>query len=201
MAAQVPNRRDPDATAAALDAVRRDKERELALGHDGTWVAHPDLVPVALRVWEEGLRGVLHQREVLPAGPELELSVLFAPPPGVRTPGGVREAARTALRYWAAWLDGNGCVALDGKMEDAATAEISVALLWHWLHRGAELTDGTQVTAATIDGVVRGETEALIASGSAPRAEEAADLVLRAVIAPTVTEFVLSEAYSRLRRP
>lgn len=201
MAAQVPNRRDPAATAAAHAAVLRDKERELTLGHDGTWVAHPDLVPLALRVWEEGLHGAPHQREVLPPGPELELSALFAPPGGSLTPDGVREAARTALRYWAAWLDGNGCVALDGRMEDAATAEISVALLWHWLHRGAELTDGTRVTAATIDGVVRGETEALIASGGTPRAMEAADLVLRAVIAPAVTEFVLSEAYARLRHP
>jgi len=199
MAAQVPSRRDPVAAEAAFAAVRRDKDREWALGHDGTWVAHPDLVPVAAASWRASLGDRLEQLNVLPGPPVLHLPTVVAQPPGRLTEVGVREAARTALRYWSAWLEGNGCVALDGRMEDAATAEISGVLLWHWLARGAVTAEGQQITADWVSWVVRGETEALAASGGTTRAWEAADLLLRAVIAPTPTEFVLSEAYHRLR--
>lgn len=193
MAAQVPSRRDPGAAAAALEAVRRDKEREVRAGHDGTWVAHPDLVRVALGAWRAHLGERTVQLDWRGSGAPLDPDRLFRLGDSHPTEAGLTEAVRTALRYWAAWLDGNGCVALDGRMEDAATAEISVALLWHWLARGATTVD-------RVDAVVRGETEALAASGAGPRIQEAADLILRAVIAPSITEFVLSEAYRRVVR-
>jgi len=197
MAAQVPSRRDPVAAEAAVAAVRRDKDREWALGHDGTWVAHPDLVPVAMASWEAALGDRLEQLGVLPGAPHLHLPTVVAQPPGRLTEAGVRGAARTALRYWAAWLEGNGCVALDGRMEDAATAEISGVLLWHWLARGATTAEGRKITADWVSWVVRDETEALAASGGTTRVGEAADLLLRAVITAEPTEFVLAEAYRR----
>lgn len=200
MSAAVPSRRDPIAAEAAFVATRRDKEREWALGHDGTWVAHPDLVPVVMASWEACLGGREEQLGYLPGGAQLELSVIVAQPGGRLTDAGVREAARTALRYWAVWLEGNGCVALDGRMEDAATAEISGVLLWHWMHRGAITVEGTRITADWVSWVLRGETEALAASGGTTRYGEAADLLYRAVIAATPTEFVLSEAYHRITR-
>lgn len=194
MAAQVPSRKDPEAAAVAVAAVREDKLREVVLGHDGTWVAHPDLVGVAMSVWKGVLRSRVNQMGVVPGERELDLGELLVVPEGGVTEAGVRDAVRVALAYWSAWLGGNGCVGMGGKMEDAATAEIAVGLLWHWVDQRV-LVGGVPLTVAVLDGVMRGESEALIASGFAPRMSEACELVMRAVMSPDVTEFVLSEAY------
>lgn len=200
MAAQVPSRKDPDAAAGAHAAVRRDKAREVALGHDGTWVAHPDLVSTALAAWEEKLGDGPNQLWVVPGASQLDVKAVTSPPSGPRTAEGVREAVRTVLRYTSAWLDGNGCVALDGKMEDAATAEICRALLWQWVARGADLDDGTRVTVDRVDAVVRGETEALVAEGWTPR-PEAVDLLVRHVINSQLPDYLTTDAYEVLTTP
>ena len=137
MAALVPQRKDPDATERALQAVRADKLREVRQGCDGTWVAHPDLVPVAMEVFRTHVAGV-NQRTVVPEG-EVTEAMLLELPQGSVTAQGVRRNLRAALCYLEAWLRGNGCVAIDGLMEDAATAEISRMQLWQWVHHGVEV--------------------------------------------------------------
>ncbi len=137
MAALVPQRRDPEATERALQAVRSDKLREVRQGCDGTWVAHPDLVPVALEIFQNHLAGV-NQRTVVPEG-EVTEAMLLELPQGPITEQGVRRNLRVALCYLESWLRGNGCVAIDGLMEDAATAEISRMQLWQWVHHGVEV--------------------------------------------------------------
>lgn len=187
MAAQVPSRRDPVAACVALDAVRRDKLREVGLGHDGTWVAHPDLVGVAMEAFSSGLGDRLHQKHVVPPGGGLDLGVLLGPIFGNVSGDGVVDAVRSALIYMNAWLGGNGCVAIDGKMEDAATAEISRALLWHWVDRGLLTRDG-------VESVVRGEEAALVAAGTEPR-PEAASLLLDMLWSSSLPEFITVPAY------
>jgi len=198
MAAQVPSRRDPAAALAAHAAVRRDKTREFDLGHDGTWVAHPDLVPTALAAWQDAVGNAVNQLEVLPQGGSLDAKLVTVPATGPRTAEGLREAVRSVLRYASAWLEGNGCVALDGRMEDAATAEICRALLWQWVAARALLDDGTRVTVDLFDAVVRGETAALVAEGWAPR-QEAIDFLVKGVIAPRLTEFMVEDMYESLK--
>lgn len=199
MAAQVPSRRDPAAAIEAHGAVRRDKMREFNLGHDGTWVAHPDLVATALTAWHDAVGSdVTNQLCVLPGRDVLDLGIAAAAPVGARTWDGLREAVRSTLRYATAWLDGNGCVAMDGRMEDAATAEICRALLWQWVSAGALLEGGVCVTADLFNAVVRGETEALVAEGCAPR-QEAIDFVVKGVLAEQLSEFMVEDMYEVLK--
>ncbi len=197
MAAQVPSRKDPGAAARAIDAVRRDKAREVAAGHDGTWVAHPDLVPVAMSTFDVELKGRCEQRWNLPVGERLDLGAVLTPMVGMRTVDGVRDAVRTTLVYMDAWLGGNGCVGMDGKMEDAATAEISRALLWQWVARVAELDDGTRVTVDLVDAVIRGEAAARSAAGTEPRAV-AIDILVRSIFLREPPENIITEAYDAL---
>ncbi|MGH3016706.1 MAG: malate synthase, partial [Gaiellaceae bacterium] len=138
MAAFVPSRRDPEVNEVALAKVREDKQREAGNGFDGTWVAHPDLVPVATEEFD----GVLGERpnqverlreEVdVAAGDLLDVRV----PEGEITDEGVRANASVGLRYLESWLRGTGAVAIDNLMEDAATAEISRSQIWQWLRHG-----------------------------------------------------------------
>lgn len=197
MAAQVPNRRDPEATERALDAVRRDKLREVALGHDGTWVAHPDLVGVAMEAMTHGMQWSREQRWVLPGAEALDLGLVTTPVEGPRTAAGLHDAVRTALRYLDAWLRGNGCVALDGKMEDAATAEISRALLWQWVAQEAELDDGTRVDVNRVVGVIRGEAAALAAAGTEPR-ERTLELLFESIMTPEPIDHIITPAYESI---
>jgi malate synthase len=145
MAAQIPNRRDVQANETALAKVRADKEREARNGHDGTWVAHPDLVPVALEVFDKFMPSTnqLHvKREDVRAGKEALLKVHE----GSKTEAGFRENIRVGVQYVEAWLRGRGAVPLYNLMEDAATAEISRTQIWQWLKYGAALEGGQRVT-------------------------------------------------------
>jgi malate synthase len=198
MAAQVPSRKDPAAAARALDAVHRDKVREVSMGHDGTWVAHPDLVGVAFDAFNSELKGDVEQRWVMP-GREvtLDLATAMRLIDGKRTEHGLRDAVRTSLLYVDSWLRGAGCVAMDGKMEDAATAEISRALLWQWVARGAVLDDGTKVDANRVVGVIRGEAGALVASGTEPHMD-AISLLERSILIPRLPDHILTSAYESL---
>jgi malate synthase len=138
MSAFIPNRREPEVTANALAKVREDKERESGDGFDGTWVAHPDLVPVAIEIFDRHLRGRLNQKDRL--RPDVKVSATdlldFRVPGGEVTEAGLATNVSVGTRYIASWLAGVGAAALDNLMEDAATAEISRSQVWQWLHRG-----------------------------------------------------------------
>jgi len=149
MAAFIPNRRDPEVTEHALEKVRQDKNKESSAGFDGTWVAHPDLVPLAHGIFEERLDGRSHQKERLRKDVCVTAEELttFTVENGKITEEGVRTNLNVALLYLESWLRGTGAAALYNLMEDTATAEISRAQLWQWInHPEARLDDGRSVT-------------------------------------------------------
>jgi malate synthase len=150
MAAQIPIKNDPAANDAAIAKVLADKEREATDGHDGTWVAHPGLVPVALKAFDKHMpqpNQISRQREDVNVTAKDLLSV----PTGTVTEEGLRGNIRVGLQYLEAWLGGNGCVPLYNLMEDAATAEISRAQIWQWLKHNATLADGRKITPRLYD--------------------------------------------------
>jgi len=149
MAAQIPIKRDPQADAAAKEKVRLDKIREATDGHDGTWVAHPGLVPIAMEVFNEYMPDA-NQINKSHAAHDMQISAaeLLDTPKGDITKAGFVLNITAALHYIAAWLGGRGAVPIFDLMEDAATAEISRAQLWQWVHNGqCALSDGTAITA------------------------------------------------------
>ncbi|MEP9377446.1 malate synthase A [Aquabacter sp. CN5-332] len=146
MAAQIPVKGDPAANDAAFAKVRADKEREAGEGCDGTWVAHPDLVPVAREVFDR-LMPAANQLQKLRQDVNVVRDDLLVVHQGARTEAGLRENIRVGVQYIEAWLRGRGAVPLYNLMEDAATAEISRAQIWQWIYLGAKLEDGRTVTA------------------------------------------------------
>jgi malate synthase len=156
MAAQIPNRREPEINEKAMAAVKKDKEREVNEGCDGSWVAHPDLVPVAREVFERLMQGD-NQMGTIPAGDEVTRDDLLEIHQGTRTEEGLRTNIRVGIQYIEAWLRGNGAVPLYNLMEDAATAEISRTQLWQWQKHGAALEDGRKVTAEIVDELLTDE--------------------------------------------
>jgi malate synthase len=147
MAAQIPIKGDAEANEAALAKVRADKEREAGDGHDGTWVAHPGLVPVAMEIFDKHMPGP-NQLHRLREDVEVSAADLLKVPEGEITEAGLRSNISIGIQYMAAWLGGNGCVPLYNLMEDAATAEIARAQVWQWIRHGGVLADGRQVTYA-----------------------------------------------------
>jgi malate synthase len=201
MAAQIPIKGDPARNAEAIARVVADKEREVRAGHDGTWVAHPGLVPVAREVFDRGMTGshqIARPARTEPIGPKQLLDV----PRGAITSDGVRKNTRVALRYLEAWLRGIGCVPIDYLMEDAATVEIARTQLWQWVHHRAPLAGGGTVDAPLVAHFL--ETEAALlrdepdASGGAASVERAAKLLERVVLARTFEEFITECAYPLL---
>jgi malate synthase len=160
MAALIPSRADPEANERALAGVRADKERELSQGYDGTWVAHPDLVPVAREVFEQGLGGRPNQLDRLRDDVHVTAAELqdLASTPGKITEAGVRTNASVGFQYVSFWLNGRGAAAINSLMEDAATAEISRTQIWQWVHHGAKLEDGRTVTAELVRQILDEET-------------------------------------------
>jgi malate synthase len=202
MAAQIPIKDDPRASAAALAKVEADKRREAGDGHDGTWVAHPALVPVAQAVFDELMPGP-NQLERLRKDVRVRRDDLLVVPRGAITAAGLRQNVAVGLRYLAAWLGGTGCVPLDHLMEDAATAEISRAQLWQWLHHHAVLEDGTAVDAALVTGCIADELRRLHAEvGPATWAlghhERAGRLFERMVTDDAFEEFLTLPAYEHI---
>jgi malate synthase len=146
MAAQIPIKNDPVANEEALSKVRADKEREATDGHDGTWVAHPGLVPIAMEIFNRHVPGA-NQLDRLRPDVVVTAEDLLTVPHGKISEAGLRNNISVAVQYMAAWLGGNGCVPINNLMEDAATAEISRAQLWQWVHHTAGvLDDGRRVT-------------------------------------------------------
>ncbi|HXQ30854.1 MAG TPA: malate synthase A [Steroidobacteraceae bacterium] len=156
MAAQIPIKNDPAANEQALAKVRADKEREAGDGHDGTWVAHPGLVPIAKQVFDRlmpGPNNLARLREDV----VVTAADLLTVPDGTITEAGLRNNIAVGIQYLAAWLGGNGCVPIYNLMEDAATAEISRAQVWQWLHHRRALADGRPVTLPLVAAIVREE--------------------------------------------
>ena len=163
MAPQIPIKNDPQANEAALAKVRADKEREAGDGHDGTWVAHPGLVPVAMEVFDR----LMPTSNQLHKVPDVEIigRDLLQIPRGAITEAGLRANISVAIQYIAAWLGGLGCVPINNLMEDAATAEISRAQIWQWIkHPSGKLDDGRKVTVELFRIVTREELNKLKAS-------------------------------------
>ena len=203
MAAQIPIRDDPAANEEALARVRADKLREVRDGHDGTWVAHPALVPVARAAFAEVLDGP-NQLEVMPKGP-VSASDLLRVPRGPRTEEGLRLNVRVGIRYLEAWLSGSGAVPLYNLMEDTATAEISRAQLWQWIRHGAALDDGRVVTAEVVRQVIDDEMRRLPEETGAQRFadgrfDEARALFERLCCSDSLDEFLTIPAYALLER-
>ncbi len=149
MAAQVPIKNDPAANEQALDKVRQDKLREVLAGHDGTWVAHPGLVPIAKKVFDEHMKEanqISRRREDV----HVTAKDLLAVPDGDITEAGLRWNIDVGLQYLHSWLRGVGCVPIYNLMEDAATAEICRAQVWQWVRHGAKLSDGRTVTSEMV---------------------------------------------------
>ena len=202
MAAQIPIKGDEARNVAAIDKVRADKDREANDGHDGTWVAHPGLVSVAREIFDELMVGP-HQLERLRPDVEIRAEDLLAVPRGSITQAGLRQNLDVGLQYTAAWLCGKGCVPLYDLMEDAATAEISRAQVWQWLHHGARLEDGRAVDAALVRTTLD-EVEAQLRERLGDQAYDAGrfalarELTERLITAPELEEFLTLYAYGHL---
>ena len=204
MAAQIPVKNDPAANDRAIARVRADKEREAGDGHDGTWVAHPALVPVARAVFDARMPGpdqIARQREDVSVSAE----DLLRMPEGHVTEAGLRLNVAVALRYLDAWLRGQGAVPIFNLMEDAATAEISRSQIWQWIRHGARLEDGRRVTRDLYATIRREELDQVRletgpANWGATRFPDAALLLDRLVTADVFVEFLTAPAYEQLLR-
>ncbi|MEW5854353.1 MAG: malate synthase A [Myxococcota bacterium] len=196
MAAQIPIKDDAAANEAALQKVRADKLREVTDGHDGTWVAHPGLVPVAREIFDAHLKGP-NQLHRLRDDVQVTALDLLKVPEGARTMEGLRHNVRVGIRYVEAWLRGQGCVPLFHLMEDAATAEICRAQIWQWLHHGALLSDGGRLTREKFLTVVQEEMGAMDLTRG--RFTEARELFVKLCTADEFTEFLTLPAYERLQ--
>ena len=186
MAAQIPIKDDPAANEAALSRVRADKEREARDGHDGTWVAHPGLVPVAKAIFDAHLKG-LNQLHVQRPEVSVTKAELLGVPEGTRTDDGLRHNVRVGVRYLEAWLRGQGCVPLFNLMEDAATAEISRAQVWQQVRHRV-------ISAEQLDQVISEE----LSDATGGQFTEAKSLFRSLSLANQFEEFLTLPAYQRL---
>ena len=197
MSAFIPNRRDPEVTARALEQVANDKRREAGDGFDGTWVAHPDLIPVAQAEFDKVLgdrpNQVDRQRPEVDVTAEQLIDVHIGLPV---TAAGVYGNVSVAIRYIEAWLRGLGAVAIDNLMEDAATAEISRSQVWQWIHQDRRTDDGTPITREYVESLVEQVlTEAARTDGD--RFDDAADVFREVALGTDFPAFLTVPAYNR----
>ncbi len=197
MSAFIPNRRDPEVTARAIEKVSADKKREAGDGFDGTWVAHPDLIPTAQAEFDAVLGDRPNQvdrerAEVSVAASDL-LDLHIGRPITAR---GVRDNVSVAIRYLEAWLRGLGAVAIDNLMEDAATAEISRSQVWQWIHQDRTTEDGTPITPEYVEGLI---TEVLAEADrrDGDRFDDAASVFREVALREEFPAFLPLGAYSR----
>jgi malate synthase len=205
MAAFVPSRKDPQVNEVALAKVREDKVREANGGFDGTWVAHPDLVPIAVAVFDGILKsrpnqlGRLREEVHVTAKELLDIRV----PGGTITEAGLRNDVAVGIQYLAAWLTGTGAVAILNLMEDTATAEIARSQVWQWIHHGAHLQEGPAITRELVHRV-ENEELAKVRTAIGPDAystgkfEEARDLFEAVALDESFVEFLTIPAYDRI---
>jgi malate synthase len=200
MAAQIPIADDVEANAAAMSRVHADKLREVTAGHDGTWVAHPALIPIARAIFDDGMP-CKHQHRVLREDVVVTRDDLVAAPLGTITRKGFEGNVEVCVRYLAAWLDGNGCVPIHWLMEDAATAEIARAQLWQWLHHdGLHLHDGTPIDSTLLERALLNLPSRLAGQSmpGASRVREAIDLLDALTHRDTLEDFLTLPAYEHL---
>jgi malate synthase len=202
MSAFIPIKSDPVANEKALAQVRADKEREATDGHDGTWVAHPGLVPIALEVFNR----------VMPQANQISKKLsdftvtaadLLQVPTGEITEAGLRQNVAVGLGYVEAWLRGIGCVPLFNLMEDAATAEISRAQLWQWVHHDAVLNDGRKITVELCEQIIDEELAKVKPGLDDERYhayEKAASLMRDLIRDEKFTDFLTLPAYEQVLR-
>ncbi len=191
MAAQIPIKSDPVANERALDKVRQDKLREVTAGHDGTWVAHPGLVPIAKEVFDAHMKETNQINRSLP-DVRITAKDLLAVPDGKITEEGLKWNIDVGLQYLESWLRGNGCVPIYNLMEDAATAEISRAQVWQWVRHGAKISDdGRPVTQEMVRSLVAEQKKKMAGA----RREEAAAIFDRLMTDAHFTEFLTLVAY------
>jgi malate synthase len=206
MAAFIPSRKDPEVNATALTKVREDKLRESSDGFDGTWVAHPDLVPVAMEVFDAALKDKPHQKERLREDVCVEAKDLIniSIPNSHITGDGLRLNINVSLQYLDAWLRGSGAVGIYNLMEDTATAEISRAQIWQWLHHpSVALRDGRKVTSELYREFFAEEAERIKglsneADYGAGKVDTAKAIFDRLVTHPEFVEFLTTVAYDYL---
>ncbi len=204
MAAFIPSRRDPEVNAKALAKVREDKTRESGDGFDGSWVAHPDLVPICQEVFDGVLGDRPNQLGKLRDDVEVSAADLLAI---AKTPGGITEAGlrndiSVGLQYLANWLAGTGAVAIFNLMEDAATAEIARSQVWQWLHNDVTLAEGPQVTTDLVERII-GEELGLIREQygdayDAAQFDQAMALFKEVALADDYVDFLTIPAYERM---
>lgn len=201
MAAQIPINNDEGANEQALARVRADKLREVSAGHDGTWVAHPALIPVAKAIFDEHMPQT-NQRGVLREDVAVTRDDLIRPSTGTITRAGFEGNVEVCVRYLAAWLDGNGCVPIHWLMEDAATAEISRTQIWQWLHTpDVHLCDGTQIDYALLQRTLAALPAKLGDHSRLPggeRISEAIALLDHLSRAEDLADFLTLPAYDRI---
>ena len=205
MAAQIPIAGDAAANDAAMARVRADKLREVTAGHDGTWVAHPALIPLAKQIFDERMRGP-HQHAMTRDDVLVDRDDLIAPSIGTISRAGFDGNVEVCVRYIAAWLDGNGCVPIHHMMEDAATAEIARAQLWQWIHYAdgghapLHLDDGTTIDEALLDRVLLSLPSTLAGQDipGATRVAEAIALLEALTQRDTLEDFLTLPAYQHL---
>jgi malate synthase len=192
MSAFIPVKNDEEANAKAFEQVRIDKEREAGNGHDGTWVAHPGLVPVALEVFDR----LMPTPNQLGKIPDVKITAkdLLTLPEGTITEAGVKLNVSVGLQYIEAWLKGSGAVPINNLMEDAATAEISRAQLWQWIKHGAKLEDGRAVTLEMVKSVLEAELDRL----GHERFSQAAELLLEVSTHDPFIDFLTVPGYRQL---
>ncbi|MGH9562414.1 MAG: malate synthase A, partial [Terracidiphilus sp.] len=203
MSAYIPNKRDAAANQVAMEQVRADKEREASDGHDGTWVAHPGLVGIAKEIFDR----IMPQPNQISRKLEdvhVTAADLLEVPKADITEAGLRQNIAVGIGYLESWLRGIGCVPLFNLMEDAATAEISRAQLWQWVHQKSLLNDGRAVTVELCNQIITEELAKFRQSVGeeqyrAGKYEEAANLVRDLIKSPNFIEFLTLPAYDRLR--
>jgi malate synthase len=202
MAAFIPNRRDPEVTAAALEKVRDDKLRESGQGFDGTWVAHPDLVPTARDVFDAALGDRPNQLERARDDVNVsEAELLDVHVDGAEiTDAGLRANVNVGVRYLASWLRGVGAAAIDNLMEDAATAEISRSQVWQWVHLAAATDDGRTIDRERVRAVLDEELAAIRAAAgddefAKGRFEDARSVFEDVALGDPFVEFLTLPAY------
>jgi malate synthase len=205
MAAFIPNRRDAAVNDAALAAVRADKTREAEDGFDGSWVAHPDLVPVALEVFNAKLGDKPNQLDVKRDDVHVTAAELLdaKSTPGQVTEAGVRNNVSVGIQYLESWLRGGGAVAIFNLMEDAATAEISRSQIWQWVHNGVSTAEGTPITPEFVRQVEDEELEKIREAVGDERFQagkyaEARELFEQVALADDFEEFLTLPAYERI---
>ncbi len=198
MAAQIPIKNNPDANNLAINKVKLDKDREAKDGHDGTWVAHPGLVPIALK----SFNNLMPEKNQIdkPLNFSLDDSVeLMGTPPGEITYNGLEQNIQVGIKYIAAWLTGIGCVPINNLMEDAATAEISRAQIWQWIKHSAKTSEGEIISSDLVNRIIK---EQMYKTSKEQKQNvflnQATELFREIVLSETFEEFLTIPAYTQL---